>query len=170
VPRLRQPTEGAHPNPTQGAHPDDEAPFSVVLDVRWSDLDANGHVANSRYLDFATQVRFEFFSQRDLGPQRMRALGVGPVVLSDTIRYRREVTMGEPVTVDLALTGLRRDCGRWQFVQSIWLSDGKLAAVASADGGWLSLEARRLIKPPQVIAEVMLEMPRAKDFQWMEQD
>jgi acyl-CoA thioester hydrolase len=125
-------------------------------------------MANSRYLDFATQVRFEFFRQRGLGPLQMRAVGVGPVVLSDTIRYRREVTMGEPVTVDLALTGLRRDCARWQFVQSIWLSDGKLAAVISADGGWLSLEGRRLVAPPQTIAGIMLEMPRSTSFQWME--
>lgn len=153
---------------TEESLPESEAPFSIALDVRWSDLDANGHMANSRYLDFATQVRFEFFRQRGLGPSQMRAIGVGPVVLSDTIRYRREVTMGEPVTVDLALTGLRRDCVRWQFVQSIWLHDGKLAAVVSADGGWLSLEGRRLVEPPQTIAAIMLEMPRSTGFHWME--
>jgi acyl-CoA thioester hydrolase len=124
-------------------------------------------MANSRYLDFATQVRFDFFRQRGLDQQQMRTLGVGPVVLSDTIRYRREVTMGEPVKVDLALTGLRRDCARWQFAQSIWLPDGKLAAVVSADGGWLSLEARRLIEPPHAIVAIMLEMPRAAAFRWM---
>jgi hypothetical protein len=69
-------------------------------------------------------------------------------VLSDFIEYRRELRMGAAATVDLALSGARRDGSRWQFTQTIRTGDHLVATVTSI-GAWLSLTERRLIQPPQ---------------------
>jgi len=125
-----------------------DQPYTTSLTVRWADLDGNGHVANSKYLDYATQARFEFLADNGFTFGDARTKRIGPVVLSDFIEYRRELRMGAAATVDLALSGARRDGSRWQFTQTIRTGDHLVATVTSI-GAWLSLTERRLIQPPQ---------------------
>jgi acyl-CoA thioester hydrolase len=118
-------------------------PYTIPVTVRWGDLDANGHVANSKYLEYATQARFQFLADNGFAFGAGGALPIGPVVLSDSIEYHRELRMGATATVSLALSGARRDGSRWQFTQTIRTGD-HLAATVTAAGGWLSEQAASL--------------------------
>jgi YbgC/YbaW family acyl-CoA thioester hydrolase len=143
-----------------------DQPYTISVAVRWGDLDGNGHVANSKYLEYATQARFQFLADNGFTYDDGRTQPVGPVVLSDFISYRRELRMGATATVSLALSGARRDGSRWQFTQTIRTGD-HLVATVTAIGGWLSLTERRLIPPPSELAKIILSLPRTDDFQWL---
>jgi YbgC/YbaW family acyl-CoA thioester hydrolase len=142
-------------------------PYTISVTVRWGDLDANGHVANSKYLEYATQARFQFLADNGFAFGDGGALPIGPVVLSDSVEYRHELRMGAIATVSLALSGARRDGSRWQFTQTI-RTGHHLAATVTAAGGWLSLAERRLIQPPAELAEIILSLTRTDNFQWLD--
>jgi acyl-CoA thioesterase FadM len=42
--------------------------YSGTYAIRWADLDANGHVHYSAYLDAAADLRYRFFAERVFPP------------------------------------------------------------------------------------------------------
>ncbi len=65
--------------------------FSTSFAVRWSDLDANGHMANTAYMEYAIQSRFLCFQTRGFSPKILQDLMLGPVVFRDETRYLKEL-------------------------------------------------------------------------------
>jgi len=51
-------------------------------EIRWSDLDANGHVNYAAYIDAAGDLRYRFFIEHGFRPERFEQLGIGPVYTS----------------------------------------------------------------------------------------
>jgi acyl-CoA thioester hydrolase len=133
--------------------------------VRWSDLDANGHLRNTAYSDLATDARLAFFAEHGFALQRLRELGVGPVILAERLTYRREVRMGEELTVDFAVAALSPDASRGTVEHAIRKRSGETAAVVAVDAGWLSLERRKLVAPPDEVARVLLSAARTSEFE-----
>ncbi|MEJ2085295.1 MAG: thioesterase, partial [Acidobacteriota bacterium] len=41
-----------------------EVLYEARYRVAWVDIDMNGHMANSRYLDYATQTRLQYIASR----------------------------------------------------------------------------------------------------------
>ncbi|MFC8013408.1 acyl-CoA thioesterase, partial [Streptomyces cinereoruber] len=68
--------------------------YTITIPVRWDDIDGNGHLANSKYLDYATQARFQFLSDHGIVIAPGSTETYGPVVLSDLVEYRREMRFG----------------------------------------------------------------------------
>lgn len=56
------------------------------LDVRWSDLDALGHVNNATYATYVEEARLRWFSQLDGAWKNPASY---PVVVAQSINYRR---------------------------------------------------------------------------------
>ena len=65
--------------------------------IQWRDLDANGHMRNTAYLEYATQARFAFFATHGFPLSAFRQLSLGPITLRDEITYVREVHMLETI-------------------------------------------------------------------------
>ncbi|MBS0395830.1 MAG: thioesterase family protein [Proteobacteria bacterium] len=138
--------------------------YATELEVGWSDMDMNGHLANTAYLAKAVDVRLRYFASRHLGPGEFARLRVGPVVMSDELAYFREVHLQERLTATLALAGLAPDGSRWRLVNEFLREDGRPAARVLSVGGWLDLEARRLVAPPPPLAAALAELGRSADF------
>jgi acyl-CoA thioester hydrolase len=68
------------------------------LDVRWSDLDALGHVNNAIYATYVEEARLRWFSGLD-GAWKNEASY--PVVVSQTINYRRAIEWPALVVVEI---------------------------------------------------------------------
>ncbi|MFF7655625.1 acyl-CoA thioesterase [Streptomyces sp. NPDC007983] len=64
------------------------------LAVRHSDLDTNGHLRGSAYVDFADHARWTCVREAGVDPLEMSRSGLGPVNLETTIRYHRELRAG----------------------------------------------------------------------------
>jgi len=136
--------------------------FSRHYTVRWSDLDANRHMANSAYLDFATQVRFAYFDAGGFTQQDFARHGLGPAILEENIRYRRECHMLESLEVTFEVQQVSEDGSRFELVNKILKHDGELAAVIAVKAAWFDLQRRKICAPPpQLKALLLAAMPGA---------
>ncbi len=138
--------------------------YETALETGWSDMDMNGHMANTAFLEKAVDVRLRFFAAHRFGIGEFARLRVGPVVMSDELAYFREVHLQETLRATLALAGLADDGSRWRLRNEFHRADGQLAARVSSVGGWLNLDARKLVAPPPVLAEALAALTRTDDF------
>jgi acyl-CoA thioester hydrolase len=138
--------------------------YETALETGWSDMDMNGHMANTAYLEKAVDVRLRFFAAHRLGTGEFARLRIGPVVMTDEIAYFREVHLLETLRATLAVSGLADDGSRWRLCNEFHRADGKLAARVTSVGGWLDLDARRLVAPPAPLAEAMAALGRSDGF------
>lgn len=141
------------------------AAYDRLFHVGWGDLDANGHMRNTAYLDHAADVRMFYFAEHGFPMPEFGRLGVGPVVRRDTVEYFRECRLLEPIRVSFALAGLSADAARFAIVNEFRREDGRVAARVLSTGGWLDTRARTLVAPPPGLADVLRGAPRAEPFE-----
>jgi acyl-CoA thioester hydrolase len=143
--------------------PPKPAGFAKTLYVGWGDLDANGHMRNTAYLDKAADVRMYYFADHGFPSREFARIGIGPVVRKDELEYFRELRLLDPVTVTLQVEALSADGARFVLRNEFW-RDGTLAARVTTTGGWLDLKARKLTAPPEKLRAVLEIAPRTADF------
>lgn len=141
------------------------AAFTRTFHVRWADLDFNAHMKNTAYLDLGPDVRMMFFAENGFPMREFERLRIGPVILRDEVDYYRELKLLEPVTVDLVLAGLSEDNKRFRIRNGFFRADGQMAARVTSTGGWLDLDARKLVVPPESLLQALFAMPRSDDFE-----
>lgn len=139
-------------------------PFSIRLHARWADMDQNAHVANSAFLDMAVDARMSFFSQCGFAPSEFARRRFGPVVRRDEMDYLREVHLLEELTVTLELAGMAENGSRFRFASDFFKADGTACGRLRTEGGWLDLQARRLMVPPDDVLEALGQLTRTADF------
>ncbi len=136
--------------------------FSRSFIARWSDCDANGHLRNTCYSEYAVEVRMAFLAAHSYGLKEFRQHGIGPVILREEIDYLRECHMGEELEVDYTALGLSPHGTRFLLAHDVLKPDGSQAAHLVIKGGWLDLTARRLAPPPQPLKEILEQVERAE--------
>jgi acyl-CoA thioester hydrolase len=142
--------------------------FERTLHVSWNHLDANGHMANTAYLDMAVDVRFLYFTSCGFSPAQFLASAIGPVVRRDEVDYFRELRMLQPVRVSLLIAGLSDDASRFRLVNEFRREDGELCARLTTQGGWLDIRARKLVVPPEKLTEAMRGLERTEGYQQLD--
>lgn len=142
--------------------------FERKFQVAWAQLDANGHMANTAYLDVAVDVRLMYFASVGFTPQEFQRLHIGPVVKRDEVDYYRELRLLQPFTVNILLAGLSEDASRFQVRNEVRRDDGELAARITSLGGMFDLSARKIVAPPAKIAEALRALQRAEDFRTLD--
>lgn len=75
--------------------------FSLSIPVRYSDLDAQGHLNHARYLSFMEEARFRYIVAVGLWDPAQGFDAVGQVVAEATCAYKRPVFINQ--TVDVAV-------------------------------------------------------------------
>jgi acyl-CoA thioester hydrolase len=139
--------------------------FEKYFEVGWRDVDANGHVANTSYTEFAVDIRVAFFASCGFPPQDFLKYGFGPVIKSDFVEYFRELMMLERFRVTIENGGFSEDGSRFRVVNKIFKDGETLAARITSIGGWLSLNERKLIEPPATIKDAWHSLPKTDDFE-----
>ena len=139
-------------------------PFERTLYARWGDMDFNGHMKNTAYLDASADVRMMYFAEHGFSMREFERLRFGPVILKDELEYFRELRLLEQVKVTLAAAGLTEDGTRFRLVNEFFREDGAKVARVTSSGGWLDLAARKLKTPPDELRQLMETMPRTDDF------
>lgn len=100
--------------------------FRVRLPVRWSDLDAQGHVNNALFFDYLQDARLDFLVAG--GVTEMARSGV--LAVSHAMEYRAPLNYtGEPVDVEIVLRERRH--ARFQVGYGIFQGD-QLCALAGS--------------------------------------
>ena len=138
--------------------------FSRVYEIRWSDIDANGHVNYAAYIDAAADLRYHFFIRNGFPPEKFKELGVGPIYTAIQAQFLREVRMGDKVTITYALSGLSSQGGRWKVHHDVLKSNGKKAVNLDLEGTILDLSTRKPARPILELVQLFNLIPRTKDF------
>lgn len=131
--------------------------------VRWADVDANGHARNTSYSEYGTDARLMHLASHGFTVARLHQLRLGPVVFNESLTYRRELSLGDEVTVSVELAALSASGHRWTLHHEI-SRRSELAASIRLTGGWLSLDTRRLIIPPAELGAALATLARTDDF------
>ncbi|MEX0273937.1 MAG: acyl-CoA thioesterase, partial [Flavobacteriaceae bacterium] len=76
------------------------------FEIRWSDVDANRHMANSAYLNFMSHTRMSFLMEMGFGQKILSQHQIGPVVFYEHMYYFKEIFPGKPIKVSLEVTGM----------------------------------------------------------------
>jgi acyl-CoA thioester hydrolase len=138
--------------------------FMQRFEVGWGDLDFNGHMRNTAYLDYAATTRWAYFRSLGLQMKEFQQLRFGPVVLKDEVEYFRELHLLQTVFVGIALAGLSEDGVRFRLRNEFHGEDGRPVARVTSTGAWMDLEARRLGTPPPALRGVLTGLGRTDDF------
>lgn len=83
--------------------------YKKQFEIRWSDIDANRHLANSAYTNFMSHTRMAFLIEHGFTMKELAIHNIGPVVFYEHMHYFKEVFMGQPLTVSLEVSGLSAD-------------------------------------------------------------
>jgi len=140
------------------------SPYQQNFEVRWADLDPNGHMRHTAYMDCAAQARVGLLNDYGFTLERFRALGIGPVLFREEAQYLREVRANEHIRVTAKVAGLSRNRRHWRIRHCIFKQDGELACVVNVQGAWLDLAARKIAVPPAELAQAMEKAPRTEDY------
>lgn len=138
--------------------------YTKIFVIRWHEIDANGHMRNTAYLDRAVDVRLTFFVEHGFSIADFSRLKFGPVVLRDEMEYYKEVRLMQEIRVSFSLKAMSPDGSRFQFQNEYFRSDGKLCARLTTSGGWLDLDSRKIVAPPENLLKALNRLPKSKDF------
>ena len=114
------------------------------FEVRWSDVDANRHLANSAYLNFMSHTRMTFLLQLGFDQKTLAAQEIGPVVFYEHMYYFKEVFPGKPIKVSMEIMGMSEDAKFFEFHHNFYDGDGKNVAHCEMMGAWMDLKTRSL--------------------------
>jgi acyl-CoA thioester hydrolase len=140
-------------------------PFEKEFEVKWADCDPNGHARHSVYSDYCTHVRFSFLAQSGFPPPKFVELRFGPVILTETVEFLRELALGERIRVDAKGAGASEDGRIFRIKHQIFRQSGELAARIVTQGGWMNLDKRKLMPPPPELASALAQMERSPEFE-----
>jgi acyl-CoA thioester hydrolase len=140
------------------------ATFSHDYRAQWRDMDFNQHMANSAFLDYASNTRILFFDSVGFTARTFAEFQIGPVVLDDRLVYRREIRLLEQFTVDFETVALSSEGRRFHVRNRFTTESQGLCATVDSVGLWFDLAARRPVVPPDGLRRAFAELSRAEDF------
>jgi acyl-CoA thioester hydrolase len=141
--------------------------FARTYEVKESDVDANGHVHYSTYIDAAADVRLAVLADQGFSPMALRDLGIAPIYTTIHARFLREVRAGETLTITYRLDGLSSSGTRWKVHHDILKPTGKKACVLDIEGVVLDLRTRMPAIPPPGLKAAFDQIPRSSRFEEM---
>lgn len=138
--------------------------YKKNFEIRWSDIDANRHLANTAYINFMSHTRMGFLMENGFGHKEMEQNHLGPVVFYEHISYFKEVFAGKPVMVTLKLKGLSEDGMYFEFVHDFYDHKGRNFASCEMMGGWIDLRERKLTGLPKEMFDKLNHLDHTEDF------
>jgi acyl-CoA thioester hydrolase len=106
----------------------------VVIDVRFADTDAMGHVNNAVYLTYCEMARIRYWTDVTGDPVAAGQEGAESLILAEArITYRAPVFHGERVTVESRATHIGRSSFTLEHRLTAAAGDGPARVVALSD-------------------------------------
>ncbi len=137
------------------------------VEIRWSDLDPNFHLRHSVYYDYGAYSRISYLEEHGLTSAFMARHHFGPILFREECVFRKEIRLGDRITIDLQLSKARQDQSRWSIQHRIVKNDNLLAAVITVEGAWINVLERKLTVPPPGVQHIFVAMPRSEQFEWI---
>ena len=121
--------------------------------VRWSDLDANRHLANASYMNFTSFARIAFLRDYGVAMQNLAEYGIGPAILHEQFSFFKEAMEGEDIYITVEIGGMSEDGMIYQFIHNLYNQDGVHLCHSELTGVWFSMSKRKMQAPPTEMLE-----------------
>lgn len=138
--------------------------FLKDFEIRWNDVDANRHLANSAYINFMSHTRMAGLLEVGFDHKMMAVNQIGPVVFYEHMYYFKEVFPGKPIRVSLEVMGMSKDGMFFEFHHNFYDSTGKNVAHCEMLGAWISLKTRTLTGLTDELLTAFETMGKAEGF------
>ena len=138
--------------------------YKKQFEIRWSDVDANSHLANSAYTNFMSHTRMAFFAEYGFSMSEIKKHNLGPVVFYEHMYYFKESFLGAPITVTIEVSGLSEDGMLFMFEHNFYNHKGENLAYCEMQGAWIDLKARKLTGLTVPLLELAQKFPKSKSF------
>lgn len=138
--------------------------YTKEFDIRWSDIDANRHLANSAYVNFMSHTRMGFMIENGMSQREMVSNNIGPVIFHEQLFFFKEAFQGKPITVTFELGGSSDDGMFFKFVHNFYDYKGRNLARGSMLGGWIDLTTRKTRGLPEGLLPMLQNAPKTPDF------
>lgn len=138
--------------------------YKKQFEIRWSDVDANRHLANSAYTNFMSHTRMAFLIEYGFTMKELAIYNIGPVVFYEHMHYFKEAFMGQPLTVTLEVSGLSADGTFFKFDHNFYNHKGENIAFCEMFGAWIDLKARKMTHLPKVLMDLADSFPKSEDY------
>lgn len=139
--------------------------FQVSFATKWSDFDPNRHMRHTAYNEYAAEVRIRYFAAQNFSIEEFTKHNIGPILFTEETSFRKEIHLGENITVDLKLSGLSENNERWKITHTVFNEEGKKSAVIKVFGAWIDLSKRKLTQPPKAAENLFLNAEKSEDFE-----
>jgi acyl-CoA thioester hydrolase len=139
--------------------------FKVIFASKWSDFDPNRHMRHTAYNDYAAEVRVRYFRDQNFSIENFTKHNIGPILFTEETSFRKEIHLGENITVDFKLSGLSKNNERWKITHQVFNEAGKLSAIIKVYGAWIDLTKRKLTVPPEEAQHLFDVAERSEDFE-----
>ncbi len=134
------------------------------FEIRWSDVDANRHLANSAYVNFMSHTRMSRLINLGFDHKTMLENSVGPVMFYEHIYYFKEVFPGKPIKVSMEIMGMSDDGKFFEFHHNFYDHKGKNFAHCEMMGAWMDLKTRKLTALPDDLLKLFENVEKAENF------
>jgi acyl-CoA thioester hydrolase len=134
------------------------------FEIRWADIDANRHVANSAFVDLLTETRMSFLVENGFSQHDFEELQFGPVIFSEEMYYLKEVMPNSKVTSGIELLASTEDFRYIRFAHYIFNAQGVLSVYSETFFGWFGLKERKLIVPPEKLQNATKHLAKAENY------
>ncbi|GGG38167.1 acyl-CoA thioesterase [Bizionia arctica] len=138
--------------------------YTKQFEIRWSDVDANRHLANSAYTNFMSHTRMAFLIENGFGMKTLAQYNIGPVVFYEHMYYFKEAFMGQPITVSLEVSGLSEDGMFFKFDHNFYNHKGENIAHCEMLGAWMDLATRKLTPLHETLLALEETFPKTKEY------
>lgn len=139
--------------------------FTVVFATKWSDFDPNRHMRHTAYNEYAAEVRIRYFAEHNFSIQEFTKHNIGPILFEEYTSFRKEIHLGENISVNIKLSGASKNNERWKIVHEIFNEAGQLSAIVRVYGAWIDLTKRKLTTPPKEAFPLFENAEKTDDFE-----
>ncbi|MCL1961136.1 MAG: acyl-CoA thioesterase [Desulfovibrionaceae bacterium] len=135
--------------------PDDKKlVHEMVIPVRWSDMDAMGHVNNANYFRYMEAARIEWLSSIDCRPN---ARGEGVVIVNAFCNFHRQFEYPANVLIKTYVGALGRTSFETWVTMEKAGQPGELYASGGATTVWVDAQAQKSVPLPGRLRQILSE-------------
>jgi acyl-CoA thioester hydrolase len=141
--------------------------FQLTFATKWSDFDPNRHMRHTAYNEYAAEVRIRYFAKHDFSIDAFTKHNLGPILFTEETSFRKEIHLGEDITVNIKLQGVSEHNERWKIIHQVFNKAGELSAIIKVYGAWIDLTKRKLRVPPLEMKEMFDKAEKSEDFEFI---
>jgi acyl-CoA thioester hydrolase len=139
--------------------------YKINFKTKWSDFDANKHMRHTAYNDYAAEARLRFLTDFGFGLSIMEKQNIGPILFSENTIFRKEIKLGEDISVELFLEASSKNGERFKLKSIIYNQNEEIAATISIYLAWINLTKRKLTIPSREIIKTLDNLEKTDDFE-----